>query len=151
MSFLSLRKQPTSRDATSSFPTKKRLTNERRNYIPMTRRFSDLGCASDWFKQISRAARPVRSTTQIRRHQYGISALVSPKRGNQWCRCQMSAWFLRLQCYRYHLNQFWWCSFRASTKIPRIAVWLVSGLSYLIALSFLKVLQNKELKMFTFN
>ena len=31
MSFLSLRKQPTSRDATSSFPKKKRLTNERRN------------------------------------------------------------------------------------------------------------------------
>ena len=42
------------------------------------------------------------------------------------------------------------CSFRASTKIPRIAVWLVSGLSYLIALSFLKVLQNKELKMVYF-
>ena len=31
MSFLSLRKQPTYRDATSSFPKKKRLTNERRN------------------------------------------------------------------------------------------------------------------------
>ena len=35
--------------------------------------------ASDWLKQISLAARPIRSTTQIwvvKRHQYGISALV---------------------------------------------------------------------------
>ena len=36
--------------------------------------------ASDWLNQISHAARPIRSTTQIwvvTRHQYGISALVS--------------------------------------------------------------------------
>ena len=42
--------------------------------------FSDLGSASDWLKQISQAARPIRNTTQIwvvTRHQYGISALVS--------------------------------------------------------------------------
>ena len=42
------------------------------------------------------------------------------------------------------------CSFRASTKNPRLAVWLVSGLSYLIQLSFLMFLQNKELKMVYF-
>ena len=39
-----------------------------------------LGSASDWLNQISHAARPIRSTTQIwvvTRHQYGISALVS--------------------------------------------------------------------------
>ena len=42
------------------------------------------------------------------------------------------------------------CSFRASTKNPRLAVWLVSGLSYHIELSFLKFLQNKELKMVYF-
>ena len=38
-----------------------------------------LGSASDWLEQISRAARPTRSTTRIwvvTRHQYGISALV---------------------------------------------------------------------------
>ena len=38
------------------------------------------GSASDWLNQISHAARPIRSTTQIwvvTRHQYGISALVS--------------------------------------------------------------------------
>ena len=46
----------------------------------MTRHYSDLGSVSDWLKQISRATRPIRSTTQIQvvtRHQYGISALVS--------------------------------------------------------------------------
>ena len=47
---------------------------------------SDLGGVSDWLKQISHAARPIRNTTQIwvvARHQYGISALVSetPFRG----------------------------------------------------------------------
>ena len=39
----------------------------------------DLGRAFDWLKQISHAARRIRSTTQILiviRHQYGISALV---------------------------------------------------------------------------
>ena len=46
----------------------------------MTRHYPDLGSASDWLKQISHAARPIRSITQIwvvTRHQYGISALVS--------------------------------------------------------------------------
>ena len=45
----------------------------------MTRHYPDLGSASDWLNQISHAARPIRSTTQIwvvTRHQYGISALV---------------------------------------------------------------------------
>ena len=42
--------------------------------------YPDLGSASDWLNQISLAAGPIRSTTQIwvvTRHQYGISALVS--------------------------------------------------------------------------
>ena len=42
--------------------------------------YPDLGSASDWLNQISHAARPIRSTTQIwvvTRHQYGISALIS--------------------------------------------------------------------------
>ena len=46
----------------------------------MTHHYPDLGSASDWLNQISHAARPIRSTTQIwvvTRHQYGISALVS--------------------------------------------------------------------------
>ena len=76
----SLRKQPTFCDSTTGFPAKWRLRNERRNSILMTRHYPDLDSASDWLNQISHAARPIRSTTQIwvvTRHQYGISALVS--------------------------------------------------------------------------
>ena len=46
----------------------------------MTCHYPDLGSASDWLQQIYHSARPIRSTTQIwvvKRHQYGISALVS--------------------------------------------------------------------------
>ena len=46
----------------------------------MARHYPDLGRASDWLKQISHVARPIRSTTQnwiVTRHQYGISALIS--------------------------------------------------------------------------
>ena len=46
----------------------------------MTRHYPDLGGASDWLNQISHAARPIKSTTQIwvvTRHQDRISALVS--------------------------------------------------------------------------
>ena len=45
----------------------------------MTSQYPDLGSASDWLKQISHTARPIRSNTQIwvvTRHQYGISALI---------------------------------------------------------------------------
>ena len=48
--------------------------------VLMTHHYPDLDSASDWLKQISKAGRPIRSTTQIwvvTRHQYGISALVS--------------------------------------------------------------------------
>ena len=78
--FISLRKQPTFGDATTEFSAKWRLRNERRNSTPMTRHYPDLGSASDWMNQISHEAPKIWSTTQIwvlRRHQYGISALVS--------------------------------------------------------------------------
>ena len=57
----------------SGFPTNWRLRNERRNSILMTSHYPDLDSASDWVKQMSHSARPIRRT----RHQYGISALVS--------------------------------------------------------------------------
>ena len=60
----------------------------------MTYHYPGLGSTSDWPKQISRTARPIRSTSEIlmvTRHQYGISALVWPV--NQWWRRQMSAVF----------------------------------------------------------
>ena len=62
------------------FSAKWRLRHNCRNSILMTCHYSDLGSPSDWLSQISHAARPIRSTTQIwvvARHQYGISALVS--------------------------------------------------------------------------
>ena len=46
----------------------------------MTHHYPDPGSASDWLKQISHAAGPIRSTTQIWvviHHQYGVSTLVS--------------------------------------------------------------------------
>ena len=45
----------------------------------MMRHYQDLSSTSDWLKQISLVARPIRSTTQIwvvTRHQNGISALI---------------------------------------------------------------------------
>ena len=46
----------------------------------MTRHYPDLESTFDCLKQISHAARPIKSITQIwvvTRHQYGISALIS--------------------------------------------------------------------------
>ena len=77
---VSLRKQPIFGDATTGFPAKWRMRNDRRNSIPRTRHYPDLGSASDWLNHISHAQRPIRSTAQIlvvTRHQYGISGLVS--------------------------------------------------------------------------
>ena len=74
------KKQSTFGDATTGFPTKRCLRNERRKSILMTRHYPDLGIASDWLNQISHAVRSIRSTTQnwvVTRHQYGIFALVS--------------------------------------------------------------------------
>ena len=76
----SLRKQPTFGDATTDFPAKWRLRNERRNSILMTCHYPDLGSASDWSYRVGNLIQPIRSTTQIwvvTHHQYGISTLVS--------------------------------------------------------------------------
>ena len=75
-----LRKQPALRDPTTNFTAKWRLRNACRNSLLMTCHNPDLDSASDWLRQISFAARPIRSTTQIwvvSRHQYGISVVVS--------------------------------------------------------------------------
>ena len=71
------------RDATtgpSPSPAKWLLRNESRNSILTTCHYPDLGSTSDWLKNISLAAPPVTSITQIwvvRRRQYGISAFIS--------------------------------------------------------------------------
>ena len=67
-------------DATTAwFSRERRLRNEHKNFKVITYHYPDLGSASNWLKQISLAARPIRSTTQIclvTGHQYGISAFV---------------------------------------------------------------------------
>ena len=90
--FTSLRKQPTLGDATTEFPAKWRLRNERRNSPLMTRHYPDLGSASDWLNQISHAAQPIWSTTQI----------IIISWGNKWWRREMSAVFsgYRFTCFR---------------------------------------------------
>ena len=72
----SLRKQSTFVGATTGFPAKWRLRNERRNSILMTRHYPDLGSASDWLNQISHTNQK-HYPDLMTRHQYGISALVS--------------------------------------------------------------------------
>ena len=56
----SLRKQTTFCDAISGFPAKWRLKNERRNSILMTRRYLDLGTASDWSHCLWNLLQPIR-------------------------------------------------------------------------------------------
>ena len=75
-----LTKQPAFHDSSTGFPAKWRPSNEHRNSILMTCYYPDLGGASDWLKQISIAAQPIRSTTLISvviRNQYEICAFVS--------------------------------------------------------------------------
>ena len=48
----------------------------------MTLHYPDLGSASDWSYRVGNLIQPMTSTTQIwvvKRHQYGISALVSQR------------------------------------------------------------------------
>ena len=55
----SLRKQPTFGDATTGFPAKWRLRNERRNSILMTCHYPDLGSASDWSCRVANLFQPI--------------------------------------------------------------------------------------------
>ena len=76
----SLRKQPTFCAASTGFPAKWRLRNERGDSILLTRYYPDLGRVSDRSWRVGNSLQPIRSTTQtwlVTRHQYGISALVS--------------------------------------------------------------------------
>ena len=72
----SLGKQPTFGGDTTCFPAKSwHVRNERRNSILMTHHHPDLGCPSDWLKQVSYRGTTNQKPTQIwvvTRHQYGI-------------------------------------------------------------------------------
>ena len=74
-----LRKQPTSRHATTGFPAKWRLRNEHKNSILMTHHYPDLGSASvliGWSKFFTWHDRS-KALPTVTRHRNGISALVS--------------------------------------------------------------------------
>ena len=62
--FPSLRKKPTFGDATTGFPAKWRLRNERINCILVPRHYPDLGSASDRSCRVGNLIQPIRSTTQ---------------------------------------------------------------------------------------
>jgi len=72
----SLRKQPTFSDATTGFPAKWRVRNERRNSILMIQHVTTqiwVVHQIGWIKFLMRQDR----SEAVTRHQYGISALVS--------------------------------------------------------------------------
>ena len=76
----SLWKRSTLCNATTGSPVMWRLRNKSRNSILMMCHYPDPGSASNWLKQISHMAWPIRSTSQIwvvTRHQNGIYVLVS--------------------------------------------------------------------------
>ena len=121
---LSLRKQQTYRDATTGFPAKWRLRNERRNSILMTPHYPDLGRPFDWSCHVRNFLQPIRSTTQISvvmLHQFRISALVSQtsfSRWNQWWRvakCWLFSQAIKVLCHKeihFHRQR---CSLLIST------------------------------------
>ena len=107
------RKQPKFRCATTGFPAKWRLRNERSNSIFMTRHYPDLVSASDWLKHICHAAQPIRRTTQnwlVTGHQYGISVLVSQTsfRGETSGRAVNVGFFLRWKQHVSTWDAFHW-------------------------------------------
>ena len=82
----------------TGFPAKWWRRNERRNSILMTRRYPDLGSASDWSCLVGFASTNQKHYPDLASHASsvwnfcaGFSDVIS--RGNQWCRREMSAVF----------------------------------------------------------
>ena len=78
--YCSLRKQPAFRYPATGFPAKRRLRNEQRNSILMTRHYPDLLSASDWLGVCLNSTNLKQRQdlgSDTHSHQYGISALVS--------------------------------------------------------------------------
>ena len=130
----SLRKQPTFRDASTGFPAKWRLRNERGDSILITRYFPDLGSVSDWSWRERNLRQPMRSTTQIwvvMRHQYGISALVSQTSireetsgGVAKCRLFRQASLMLFKCIKRENSLFFFSRATKSCKNSLRTYWL---------------------------
>ena len=80
----SLRKQPRFGDATTGFPAKWRLRNQRSNSILMTHHYPDLGSASDWSCCVGNLIQSIRSTTQSSVWNFCARFSDAIWRGNQW-------------------------------------------------------------------
>ena len=128
----SLKKQPTFRHATTGFPSKWRLRNERRISILMMRHYPDVGSASDWLISM---ARPIRSITQIwvvPHLQYGISALVFQPSFRRGTSGGIAKWRLFFQATRAKETPFFHPVFEeCKTKVyctPLPPIWVASSL-----------------------
>ena len=93
---MSLRKQPTFRDATTGFPAKWRQRIECRNSVLMTCHYPNLGSASDWPCRVGNLIPPTRSLPDLGSDASSVwnfcarfSDLIWP--GNQWWRRKMPA------------------------------------------------------------
>ena len=102
---ISLWKQPRFRDATTVFPTKWRLRNERRNSILMTCHCPDLGSASDWWKQFFNQSQHYPDLDSYASSAWNFCARSSDviSRENQWWLRKISAAYSSLNSYGANL------------------------------------------------
>ena len=80
---------------TTGFTMKWHVRKKRRNFILMPSDYPDLGCASDWLKQISHSVRPIRSITQMDSEVSSVWNFCTHflgvfSQGNQWWHRGMS-------------------------------------------------------------
>ena len=129
----SLTKQPTFYAASTGFPAKWRLRNERRDSVLLTRYYPDLGSVSDRSWRVRNLPQPIRSTTQtwlVTHHQYGFSALVSQTSFREEtsgdvakCRLFRQASLMLFKCIKRE-NSFFFSRATKSCKNRIRAYWL---------------------------
>ena len=130
----SLRKQPTFCAASTGFPAKWRLRNERGDSILLTRYYPDLGRVSDRSWRVGNSLQPIRSTTQnwlVTHHQYGFSALVSQTSfreetsgGVAKCRLFRQASLVLFKCIKRENSFFFFSRATKSCKNSLRTYWL---------------------------
>ena len=136
---VSLRKQPTFGDATTSFPAKWRLRNKCKNSMLVTCHYPDMGSASDWSCSVGNLIQPIRSTTQIwvlTRHQYGISALVSQTSFGGETTGSVAKCRLFSQASKQHIWSLPWLQTELDSTQRRQVAWLGSMLELSSLLKF---------------
>ena len=130
----SLKKQLIFRAASTGFPAKWRLKNERRDSILITHYYLDLGSVSDRSRRVGNLLQPIRSTTQtwlVTHHQYGFSALVSQTSirektsgGVAKCRLFREASLMLFKCIKRENSFFFFSRATKSCKNRLRIYWL---------------------------